>query len=262
VLVVDVGGTHIRAGTDDIRPTVTYPTPKTTVALLRLVVEVAAAAPPGPMGVACPGVVDETGRVLISFLPPVHGVDLAATLASRTGRKVVAMNDVDVQGTGAAEPGLTVAYFGFGTRVGGSVMTGLQGGRRPMYAGEFGHLSCGISSTTLCECGASDCLDLAVAGFRLEESYGEWWTDSPLIDRVATERMPFLARALRSVTVVAGPDRVVLGGTLMSHEPLRSTLLERVGESVWRRAPISFCTDTWPLFYRGFARIFQSEPFL
>lgn len=251
---VDIGATWLRVGRATNEPLVTR-TPQTGEALVREIVSlVGDVDPDAPIGIACPGVITREGHVALSFLTAVNGMQLRDTIASCLNRDVLVINDVAAQALGVQSEGRLV-YFGFGTRVGGAIReedNAFQ--HRHRFQGEFGHLSCGITSTEQCECGAHDCLDLQVAGYRLERRYGDWWTSSRGVSEVCEAIAAPIANAIRSVLVVAGPDVVALGGALAGHEPLQSAVRELLGATVWTGPELVFLPESWPLSRRGLAR--------
>jgi polyphosphate glucokinase len=141
---LDIGGTVIKAAVLDARGRpvaapvrVSTPRPATPGSLLRVVMELAAAAPRfDRVAVGFPGVVQEgVTRTAVNLHPAWRGVDLARRLQRLTGRPVRTANDADVQGMGVIEGAGVELVITLGTGVGSALF--LDGRLIPNL--EFGH---------------------------------------------------------------------------------------------------------------------------
>jgi polyphosphate glucokinase len=141
---LDIGGTVIKAAVLDARGRpvaapvrASTPRPATPVAVLRVVMELAAAAPRfHRVAVGFPGVVqDGVTRTAVNLHPAWRGVDLARRLKRLTGRPVRIANDADVQGMAVIEGAGVELVITLGTGVGSALF--LDGRLIPNL--EFGH---------------------------------------------------------------------------------------------------------------------------
>lgn len=260
ITVVDIGGTWTRLGQlappSEARFPTRRSTPATAEELVGTIREWARNHSTHHIAIACPGLVTPDGVVRLSFLQVLDGLPLGALTSEATGLPTTVMNDADAQALGASEPGERLAYFALGTRVGGAVAENKRILQRPSrYIGEFGHLSCGYKGSVPCECGADDCLDLAVAGFRLEERHGtNWWKDPTSRAAILSAVSPYLARAIRSIHVTVSPDRVVLAGPLAAHSQLSTDLAALMDPWVWTIGRLDLLPDIWPIAAEGLRR--------
>lgn len=222
---------------------------------------VSSQAPPVAVGLACPGLIDPGGRVRKSFLDQIDGLDLSGLLHAAGASPVAVMNDVHAQALGHLKPKERLAVVGCGTRVGGAVLCSRRGEfGREQYQGEFGHIPCGFESDVTCECGADDCLDLAIAGFRLEQRFGKWWQhEDRLRTRVLDFSAGFLTRAIRAVQVCVGPDRIVVTGRLAGYRRLQMRVQESVHATIWTETELQFAPDTWSTTAAGLARMLDRK---
>lgn len=254
MLAVDVGATRVRFGSAGNHPDGVLPTWHDADSLLAGMSELITASPETTVGVCCPGLVDGNGFVGVSFLRALRKLPLAVILGRRTKKRVFVLNDVEAQALGT-EPTPCLAYFGFGTRVGGAVAEyGNVGTRRALFRGEFGHLAAGGASDERCECGAIDCLDLFAAGMRLQERFGDWWAHPAKVDEVAEHVAPRIAAAVRSALVTLGPTRIALAGNLVGHQSIRELVVRELSTTIWEPPRVDFHPDTWPLVYLGLQR--------
>ena len=261
MIVTDLGGTWVRAGLIGEAPSIVRRTPKSRGALLEMLAEIVAShCGERVIGVACPGIVDRHGFVRVSFLPQLDQLDLACELREAGALTAVVLNDVDAQALGSVRADELLAVIGCGTRIGGSVISHVDPElNRERYQGEFGHVPCGSRSNAVCECGARDCLDLAIAGFRLEARYGSWWNDESKRAEVTLVVADALSEAVRSIQVCVGPDRVLITGRLTDHQDVRARVLANVSSTIWTETAIEFLPNTWSAVGRGLSRVFEDQ---
>ena len=253
MIAVDIGATWLRVGLHDWDSPLVIPTPRTRDELIFEIARLVEQYPEETaLGVACPGIVEQDGYVRLSFLQQINDLAFRAKLEIATSIGAVVLNDVDAQGRGAARDGEGLVVLGCGTRIGGSFVDSFgRSSRRGSYQGEFGHLPCGVSSTESCECGADDCLDLAIAGFQLEKRYGAWWESEPSRATVVDVAAVCLARAIRSLQVSLGPDRILITGRLAALTELPGRIAELTSLTIWTDTVVEFEDATWPLVCAG-----------
>ncbi len=208
------------------------------------------------VGVAVPGVVDESSGVVLAA--PHLGwedVPVGEMLSAATGLRVTLANDANcgalAEATfGAGRDGGTVVYLnggssgvGGGITVDGALLTGHSG-----YAGEIGHTLV-RSDGERCRCGAVGCFETEVRGDRLPVPEARADPSGSVWDRAITAalrdeggagaaevsaQIGYLATAVRGVINVLNPRLVVLGGHLAAL--LRATgeagLLRAVGDTL------------------------------
>jgi glucokinase len=180
------------------------------------------------IGVALPGLFDESGRAVL--LPNLHGdwagVAIAEPLASALEGPVRLVNDghafaLAESTLGAGRDGRTVMCVVCGTGIGGGLV--LEGrlhlGPRDR-AGEFGHQTV-VEDGPPCGCGNRGCLELyagarAIARSAGRESFREAAGAAHAGDEracAALERAgTLIGRAIANVLIFLCPDRVVVGG--------------------------------------------------
>lgn len=203
------------------------------------------------VGVAVPGVVDESAGVVLAA-PHLGwtGVPVAEMLSVASGLRVIVANDANcgalAEATfGAGRDGGTVVYLnggasgvGGGITVDGALLTGHSG-----YAGEIGHTLV-RSDGERCRCGAVGCFETEVRWDRFTESHVEPAPTASVWDRAIAAALAddtgvaaaevraqigYLATAVRGVINVLNPRLVVLGGYL-------AALLRGAGEGGVLRA--------------------------
>jgi len=258
VLFVDIGATWVRAGLTSDEPSTRLPTPLHSDELVRVIEAAASSCSATAIAVGCPGIIDAEGTVRLSFLRAVNGYALGRELRHSTSLPVVVVNDVEAQALGAARGAAgRLTYISFGTRIGGAIV---HDGRLPMRRlraeGEFGHLSCGYTEApSRCECGGDDCLDLALGGFRLAERLGSDWYRKPTANSKARELSRYFSRALRTLTVTTGPDRLVVAGWPGIYCDLREEIARELALTSWNIPIPDFELDTWASATLGLGQI-------
>ena len=181
VVGVDVGGTKVLAGVVDetghIRGTAHRSTPGRRVApaqvedaLVDAVIEVAAGAPIGAVGVAAAGFVDAAGnRVMFAPHLPWRGEPVRDRLTARWEAPVLLDNDANCALVGewtygAARGAGSALMVTMGTGIGGALLVGghvLRGSNG--MAGEFGHMQV-VPDGLPCECGGRGCWEQYSSG--------------------------------------------------------------------------------------------------
>lgn len=176
---LDVGGTYLKGARVDesgrILARLHEPIAKeTTQELLgQLAWAVRTLEPSEPVagvGIGLPGIVDfGSGRVRRApNLPALDGLDLAAEVAQRTGRRCFPENDANAAALaeawlGAGRDAQTVLLITLGTGVGGGlVFNGRIWSGKSGFAGEIGHMQV-VPDGHPCGCGSWGCLE-TVAG--------------------------------------------------------------------------------------------------
>lgn len=172
-----------------------------------------------PVGVAIPGIRDESDRMITAVnLPALAGIDLRALFHTATGRDAAIQSDAIcaaiAQLAARALPppdaarSRRYAYLSIGTGIGGAVLLdGVPVAHTRGGAGHFGHLIVDSSlDAPLCGCGARGCLEAVVAG-------------------AAGARVPAGVRAralaigLLHVANIYAPDVIALGGGVIDANP-------------------------------------------
>jgi glucokinase len=118
------------------------------------------------LGVGLPGIVNRrTGKLYRPpNLPAIDGIDAAAELSRRTGRRAVAENDANAAALaeawkGAGRGATNVLLVTLGTGIGGGIVLGgrIWSGTSG-YAGEIGHIQVDGSGVA-CGCGSRGCVE-------------------------------------------------------------------------------------------------------
>ncbi len=197
----------------------------------------------GVVGIGIPGLVDhERGTVRHAVNLGLDGDELllGARLGEQLGLPVVVDNDVNAAALGAAALGGEddLLYLSVGTGLaaglvlGGQVRRGVHGA-----AGEVGHIPVDPAGRP-CRCGQRGCLETVASGSALAAAWPANGTsaaaalfdaalagDSRAIE-VRDRFVAGLADAIRVLSLVADPRRVVLGGGVAAlGEPLRAAVV-------------------------------------
>ena len=206
------------------------------------------AGPEVALGMGIPGSVSpSTGLVRNCNSTFINGRDLAADLASATGREVRLANDANcfalseaVDGAGAGSPSVFGVIIGTGVG-GGLVVDGALVEGAGGVAGEWGHIPLPWPTSDehgegrTCWCGLRDCMEVWTSGPAFERDYGEAELRAPEIVRRAQAGDPAaqaalgryvsrLARGLAVICNVLDPQTIVLGGGMSNIEPLYAAL--------------------------------------
>jgi glucokinase len=260
-LGIDIGGTHVKAVVVEDgrvlarRETATLSEQGGPEGVLGRVVDLARDAGTwDSVGVALPGLFDESGRAVL--LPNLHGdwagVAVAEPLASALDGPVRLVNDghafaLAESTLGAGRAGRTVMCVVCGTGIGGGlVLDGrLQLGPRER-AGEFGHQTM-VEEGPLCGCGNRGCLELYAGARAIARSAGRTtFRDAAAAAHAGDERAraaleragTLIGRAIANVLIFLCPDRVVVGGGVAeAGEPVLAPLRAEV-ERRARVAPL------------------------
>jgi len=215
--------------------------------------------PPLGCGLGVPGVV-EASRGWLRLSGPLgwRDVDLAAVASRALGCDVAADNDVNAGALadlwfGEGQGSQDMLYITWGTGIGAAFVVG-----RTLYhsrgaaMGNFGHMPADPSSSRLCYCGCTGCLEIEAGGKAMVEQVGERLaggepsilTGSPepltpeciataalsgdaLARRVLDRCTVLMARALAGVLAFLNPDTVVFGGGVSRCFPLVQQTFDR-----------------------------------
>jgi glucokinase len=275
VIGLDVGGTVMKAALTAEDSTVLHtdrrPTPRdqgpdaVVAALVDFAADLVASAtdrnlPPRAVGVAVPGIIDETGGTAV-FSANIGWRDapLAKLVAERTALPVALGHDVRAGGVaearlGAGRGNRQFLFLTIGTGIAGAIvingraLPGAHGG-----AGEVGHLVVRPDGEA-CPCDSAGCLETLASGASIARRYaerhrsaagrsgvpltaaeiaGRFAGGDPDAAEIWRDAVDALADALAQVTILLDPGLVVIGGgvgdageTLLS--PLRTALSERL----------------------------------
>lgn len=269
-VVIDVGGTKIRAGcledSDAPRHVVFTPLARLDIesALIAAVTTVATRleAPLRGIVVGCPGLIDRTGKVSAAIYLETAGLHVSDLLSRTFNVPVRTVNDAHLQALALTSNVAHGAYIVLGTGIGGAiisnslVLTGTNG-----YAGEIGHIpASGVASK--CLCGRTGCLDTVASGYWLERTLGRsWWQRIPLpADAIAT-----LAQAGRHVGLSASIlntlldlDTITLAGHLTRHGAFVAGVKAGLKEGDASVA-LDLHADTWHLVVDGARKIATTQ---
>jgi glucokinase len=176
---LDVGGTYLKGARIDeegrvlgrLHDPIEKGSPSALLGqLAQAVKSLEGEAPVAGVGVGLPGIVDlGSGRVRSApNLPALNGLDLAAEVSQRTGRRCFPENDANAAALaeawlGAGRDAETVLLVTLGTGIGGGlVFHGKIWSGRSGYAGEIGHIQADPDGIP-CGCGSWGCLE-TIAG--------------------------------------------------------------------------------------------------
>lgn len=176
---LDVGGTYLKGARIDetgrvlarLHDPIEKDSPAALLAQLASAVRtLEGEGPVAGVGIGLPGIVDlGSGRVRSApNLPALNGLDLAAEISTRTGRRCFPENDANAAALaeawlGAGRDAETVLLITLGTGVGGGlVFHGKIWSGKSGYAGEIGHLQVDPDGVR-CGCGSWGCLE-TIAG--------------------------------------------------------------------------------------------------
>ncbi|MGD9545529.1 MAG: ROK family protein [Methylocystis sp.] len=220
-VVVDIGGTNTRvAGSSDhveLDAPVTAETPNDYLDGLELLcaaaLKAAAGARISAVAIGVPGVLSRDKRILVNAanLPNWNGVALAKDIEARLGAPALLENDTALVGLGEAIVGAgkgsaILAYV--------TISTGVNGARivdgridRATYGFEIGEQFIDAGALTFEE---------LVSGFAIARRFGveprALGADHPVWEELAATT----ARALHNTIAHWSPDRIVIGGAMMS----------------------------------------------
>ncbi|WP_043174494.1 ROK family protein [Streptomyces sp. NRRL B-24484] len=264
VLAVDVGGTGIKATVLDadlaVRHTTWRPTGRergpravvdTVTALVTELLDTAGrhGTPPQAVGLALPGIVDETtGTAVHSATIGWRNVTFHDIISGATDLPVAVTHDVRAGGTAEARLGAGRGHDHFlfvpiGTSIGAVIMTGSRAGTGAHHcAGKIGHLRIRPNGEP-CTCGARGCAETYASAAAVARRYaavtGRTADAAEVAARTAAGELPAravwdeavdaLADMLVLTTTVLDPPLIVLGGGLSQAgdlllDPLRTAM--------------------------------------
>jgi glucokinase len=274
VLAVDVGGTDIKAAllraSPDQVPTVLErarrPTPRgadgtataraVVATVAELTSEFGAHTELDACGVVVPGVVHDGVGIYSANLGWQH-FPFAAALADAVGPPVAFGHDVGAGGLaeqrmGAARGCRDVVVMPIGTGIAAALV--MDGALRTGggYAGEIGHVDVGHGEP--CSCGATGCLEAVASSAAIARRYSvrsgrqvagaadvvtAVADGDPVAVGVWEDAVDALARGVRVLTTLLGPEVVVFGGGLaMAGELLVEPVADRLAALLtFQRAP-------------------------
>jgi glucokinase len=262
LLAVDVGGTEIKAavlgvaesGDLTILERTRLATPRradgtaTAHAIVGAVAELAAEQRISAVGVVVPGVVHD-GIGVYSANLGWQDFPFAATLADAVGLPVAFGHDVAAGGlaelrVGAARGYRDVVVMPIGTGIAAALIMDGELRTSGGYAGEIGHVDVGHGQP--CGCGQTGCLEAMASSAAIARAYsakaGRQVPGAAEVlaavaggDPVAAEvwdaALDALARGVRVLATLVGPEVVVLGGGLaMAGELLVAPLARRLAD--------------------------------
>ncbi|AKU98595.1 ROK family Glucokinase [Labilithrix luteola] len=207
-----------------------------------------------PIGIGMPGSVtyrrsdgtrSDVPLVKNANTTSLNGRPFHADVQRALGRPIAFANDANcfalAEATWGASRGARVS-FGviMGTGVGGGiVLRGESGVLRAWdgaqgIAGEWGHLSLDAENGLPCYCGRRGCVEMYLAGPRIEQTYAARsgktkslseiaqaaYEGEPAASRLMAERFELFGRAMATVIDILDPDVVVLGGGVSNVEGL------------------------------------------
>ncbi len=209
------------------------------------------------IGLGTPGIVDETGRVVLGGAENIVGwenIDVATPLEEKLGLPAVIGNDANLMGLGETKFGsgqdcTHVVFLTVGTGIGGAVI--IDGKLFSGYAGrgtELGHVPL-IADGERCACGATGCLEHYASTSALVRRFNELAKeqslvfDTPvngeLIVRLYQEGFPvavrcmnehffYLGRGIAGFINIFSPQRVVIGGGISEAGPFYIEEIKKV----------------------------------
>ncbi|MGW5054377.1 ROK family protein [Actinokineospora sp. NPDC004072] len=260
VVAVDVGGTSVKAALvgRDLAPVEVLREPSRRVDgsvdlthIADLIRRLAADTPVVGVGVAVPGIVDDTtGHVTTAVNLGWHDLPLQESLAELTGLPLRVSHDVRTGGlaefTVGAAAGVANAVF---LPIGTGIAAAFQVDGRPVvaggFAGEIGHLVVDPGGA-LCNCGQRGCLETLAAAPWIARRYTERSGRDATAAEVATllstgdpdatavwgDAVAALGTALLAASTLFGPEIIVLGGGLAE---AGNALVDPVREDLHRR---------------------------
>lgn len=197
------------------------------------------------LGLGTPGIVDETNRIVLGGAENIVGwecIDVASALENRLQLPVILGNDANLMGLGESRFGAgrgcsDVVFLTIGTGIGGAVV--MNGQLFNGYANrgtELGHVPL-IANGEKCACGATGCLEHYASTAALVRRFTDKAqqqgvlfdrpVDGELIVKLYHQGVPaavecmkehfyFLGRGIAGFVNIFSPQRVVLGGGIVS----------------------------------------------
>lgn len=263
VVALDVGGTLMKGAVVE-RDGTTHaaeqrPTPRqphTVDGILAFATDLATAAgTPDAVGLAVPGIVDDTaGIARYSANLGWRDLPLRDIATTRLGLPVAVTHDVRAGAIaehrfGAARDTDHFLFLPIGTGIAGTVVThGTPYHGADGMAGEIGHAPVPIGDEP-CACGQRGCLETYASAAAIARRYGNpALTAADIVTRAPTDphaqhvlndAITALSHALTTYTMLLDPTTIVIGGGLAEAgdtliTPLRTHLTQRM---TWRQPP-------------------------
>jgi glucokinase len=214
------------------------------------------------IGIGVPGMITRSGELRFAgHLGGALGLPLPELIGKQFGVPISVDNDNTCAGyaewkAGAAQGHFDVLFVGFGTGIGGGIISGgmLQRGANG-FAGEIGHTTLDFAGPR-CTCGRSGCWEMYASGTALgrmgSASYERTMTGIEVMEAavrgepravaVIDEFARNIGRGLVDLIMVLDPSSVVLGGGVLTRHDV---LLPRIRASV--HDLIGSAADLWPL---------------
>lgn len=249
---IEAGGTKFRCAVaekpNNFLAEAAFPTttPTETLAAIETFFDAAVAAhgPLHALGVGSFGPLDldpaspTHGHIARTPKPHWSGFPLKAALADRLGCPVTIDTDVNASGLAEARLGAgaghkSLAYITVGTGIGGGLI--LEG--RPLHGfahPEMGHISPRRAPTDafagICPF-HRDCLEGMASGAAIFARAGKHLADIPASDPIWAFLPDYIGQLCVTLLLVAAPNRIVLGGGVMSSNPALFALVRRAIET-------------------------------
>jgi predicted NBD/HSP70 family sugar kinase len=268
LLVVEVGGTWLRAGPAQerpLQPSFVAPTPKTVDHLLSTLMQAIRSVNTTDVGhvvIAFAGIVTRFGVVEKSLNTPIANFNLKSFIEAECGIGATVRNDSQVQYLGLPITVGPSALLSWGTGVGGAL--GVDGRLlcgHQNFAGEFGHALRGHTRER-CKCGAVGCLDQAASGRALNEKLGpEWYarTTEPTVVTVLDAAIDALKGATGQIARLYDPRVCYYAGRIFELAAARRAMQQAARED-WSSFRTVFLPNAWRLTSRGALRLAINPP--
>jgi glucokinase len=261
IIVLDIGGTHIRAGilANKSKPAFITRTPNKREEILTKVFQIienviqANGLRNIQIVVGCPGLISCDGKITAALYWPASGIHLGKEICKKFACKAIVLNDANLQAHAIAERTKNAIYMTLGTGVGGAiilnhrVVLGSNG-----YAGEYGHVSVDDDGA-LCKCGQIGCLDTFVSGYWLTQRLGDmWWTnpDEPRVNAALRAAGDATAKVVNSASTMLDIQSVVLAGHIVRQSEFTS-FYEKALHSANVTVKSLYLSESWSLAVAG-----------
>jgi predicted NBD/HSP70 family sugar kinase len=269
IIVLDIGGTHIRAGilANTSKPEFITRTPNKRGEILTEVFQIienviqANGLRKFQIVVGCPGLVSCDGKITAALYWPASGIHLGKEIRKKFSCKAFVLNDANLQAHAIAESTTNAIYMTFGTGVGGAVILNNQvvlGSNG--FTGEYGHISVDDDGA-LCKCGQNGCLDTFTSGYWLMQRLGDKWWEHPDESRVNSAIRAAgnaTAKVVNSASTMLDIQSVVLAGHIVRQDEFISSY-EKALHSVNVTVKSQYFSESWPLAVAGAFRLTRDK---
>lgn len=261
-IIVDIGGTNIRVGTDlhsKNMPLLIYYTPSSKEKIIELlttsIAKILNQYKPNKITIimSVPGLVTLNGVVEKSLYLDIDNINFKQLLSKTFDCDVIVENDANIQALGCYKKS-SLLYLVIGTAIGGAyidsngkIFKGENG-----FACEFGHVFSG--GERICYCGRKGCLDTIASGNTMIDLFGEqWWLQNN--NRYINRYMHFcgerVANALDRLAIVFDPKDIVICGHICQNDYFLSGLYSNSNSELLKKKEMYVCSDTWSLIYNA-----------